>query len=150
MHKIIPGQHIKFLYKVFPGHTTRMNHTHLGITKSDYIKLLRNRNVSVSDDIPMIILLNTVKYLRKNDFRYLARLGKVPTTDNMSNSDIVKAIYTDLYRKKQNAIRKRLTKSRLNNFVTRRNISTADLNEIIRLNKMSLATLLKIAKLRVL
>ena len=98
----------------------------------------------------MIILLNTVKYLRKKDFRYLARLGKVPTTDNMSNSDIVKVIYTDLYRKKQNAIRKRLTRSRLNNFATRQNISTADLNEIIRLNKMSRATLLKIAKLRVL
>ena len=127
-----------------------MNHTHLGITKSEYIKLLRNRNVSVSDDMPMIILLNTVKYLRKKDFRYLARLGKVPTTDNMSNSDIVKAIYTDLYRKKQNAIRKRLTRSRLNNFVTRQNISTADLNEIIRTNRMSRATLPKIAKLRVL
>ena len=127
-----------------------MNHTHLGITKSEYIKLLRNRNVSVSDDIPMIILLNTVKYLRKNDFRYLAHLGNVHTTDNMSNSDIVKAIYTDLYRKKQNAIRKRLTRSGLNNFATRQNISTADLNEIIRTNRMSRATLLKITKLRVL
>ena len=127
-----------------------MNHTHLGITKSEYIKILRNRNVSVSDDIPMIILLNTVKYLRKKDFRYLAHPGNVHTTDNMSNSDIVKAIYTDLYRKKQNAIHKRLTRLRLNNFATRQNISTTDLNEIIRLSKMSRATLLKIAKLRVL
>ena len=127
-----------------------MNHTHLGITKSEYIKILRNQNVSVSDDIPMIILLNTVKYLRKKDFRYLAHPGNVHTTDNVSNSDIVKAIYTDLYRKKQNAIHKRLTRLRLNNFATRQNISTTDLNEIIRLSKMSRATLLKIAKLRVL
>ena len=124
-----------------------MNHTHLGITKSEYIKILRNQNVSVSDDIPMIILLNTVKYLRKKDFRYLAHPGNVHTTDNMSNSDIVKAIYTDLYRKKQNAI---FTRLRLNNFATRQNISTTDLNKIIRLSKMSRATLLKIAKLRVL
>ena len=57
----------------------------------------------------------------------------------MSNSDIVKAIYTDLHRKKQNAICKKLRRLRVNNFATRQNISTTDLNEIIRLNKMSRA-----------
>ena len=56
----------------------------------------------------MNTLLNTIKYLRNKDFRYLAHLPNVHTTNNMSNSDIVKAIYTDLHQKKQNAIRKKL------------------------------------------
>ena len=85
-----------------------MNPTYLGITKSEYIKILRNRNIRVSDYIFMNTLLNTIKYLRNKDFRYLAHLPNVHTTNNMSNSDIVKAIYTDLHQKKQNAIRKKL------------------------------------------
>ena len=44
-----------------------MNPIHLGITKSEYINILRNRNIRVSDNISMDNLLKTVKYLRKKD-----------------------------------------------------------------------------------
>ena len=113
-----------------------MNPQHLGITKSEYINILRNQNIRVSDNISMDNLLKTVKYVRKKDFRYRADARNVHTTDEMSNNDIIKARYTDYHRKKQNAISKRLARFRLNKFASRQNISTADAKEILRLNKM--------------
>ena len=71
-----------------------MNPIHLGITKSEYINILRNQNIRASDNISMDNLLKTVKYLRKKDFRYIA---DVYTTDDMPNNDIIKAISTDYH-----------------------------------------------------
>ena len=42
-----------------------MNPQHLGITKSEYINILRNRNFRVSDNISIDNLLKTIKYERK-------------------------------------------------------------------------------------
>ena len=42
-----------------------MNPQHLGITKSEYINILRNRNIRVSDNISIDNLLKTIKYERK-------------------------------------------------------------------------------------
>ena len=120
-----------------------MSPIHLGITKSEYINILRNQNISVSDNISMDNLLKTVKYLGKKDFRYIADARNVHTTDEMSNNDIIKAIYTDYHREKHSAISERLARLRLHQFASRQNISTADANEILRLNKMSLITLKK-------
>ena len=125
-----------------------MNPIHLGITKSEYITILRNRNIRVSDNISMDNLLKTVKYLRKKEFRYIADARNVYTTDEMSNNDIIKAMYRDYHRKKQNAISERLARLRLNKFASRQNISTADANEILRLNKMSRTILKKITEYR--
>ena len=74
-----------------------MNPIHLGITKSEYITILRNRNIRVSDNISMDNLLKSVKYLRKKDFRYIADARNVYKTDEMSNNDIIKAISTDYH-----------------------------------------------------
>ena len=74
-----------------------MNPIHLGITKSEYINILRNRNIRVSDNISMDNLLKSVKYLRKKDFRYIADARNVYKTDEMSNNDIIKAISTDYH-----------------------------------------------------
>ena len=74
-----------------------MNPIHLGITKSEYINILRNQNIRVSDNISMDNLLKTVKYLRKKDFRYIADARNVYKTDEMSNNDIIKAISTDYH-----------------------------------------------------
>ena len=96
-----------------------MNPIHLGITKSEYITILRNRNIRVSDNISMDNLLKTVKYLQKKEFRYIADARNVYTTDEMSNNDIIKPIYTDYHQKKQNAISERLARLRLNKFASR-------------------------------
>ena len=125
-----------------------MNPQHLGITKSDYINILRNRNIKVSDNISMDNLLKTLKNLRKKDFRYRADARNVHTMDEMSNNDVIKARYTDYHQKKQNAISERLARLKLNKFSSRQNISTAAANEILRLNKMSRTSLKRIAKLR--
>ena len=74
-----------------------MNPIHLGITKSEYINILRNQNIRASDNISMDNLLKTVKYLRKKDFRYIADARNVYTTDDMPNNDIIKAISTDYH-----------------------------------------------------
>ena len=42
-----------------------MNPQHLGITKSEYINILRNRNIRVSDNISIDNPLKTIKYERK-------------------------------------------------------------------------------------
>ena len=42
-----------------------MNPQHLGITKSEYINILRNQNIRVSDNISIDNLLKTIKYERK-------------------------------------------------------------------------------------
>ena len=42
-----------------------MNPQHLGITKSEYINILRNRNIRVSDNISIDNLLKTITYERK-------------------------------------------------------------------------------------
>ena len=96
-----------------------MNPIHLGITKSEYMNILRNRNIRVSDNISMDNLLKTVKYLQKKEFRYIADARNVYTTDEMSNNDIIKPIYTDYHQKKQNAISERLARLRLNKFASR-------------------------------
>ena len=66
----------------------------------------------------------------------------------MSTGDLIKAIYTYLQKKKQDTITEILKGFELTHLAERQNISTHDVDEIRRLNNMSLNDLKKIAKLR--
>ena len=66
----------------------------------------------------------------------------------MSTGDLIKAIYTYLQKKKQDTITEILKGLELTHLAERQNISTHDVDEIRRLNNMSLNDLKKIAKLR--
>ena len=66
----------------------------------------------------------------------------------MSTDDLIKAIYTHLHKKKQDTITEILKGLELTHLAERQNISTHDVDEIRRLNNMSLNDLKKIAKLR--
>ena len=124
-----------------------MNITHLKITRKDYIKILNKRGIIVPSNITTPKLLRKVKSLRKKGLRYIANIRCIPTSDNMSTDDIIKAIYTHIHRKKQDEINKILTRSNLTRLVPRQNISRSEVDEILRLHNMSLNDLKRTAKL---
>ena len=124
-----------------------MNITHLKITCKDYIKILNKRGIIVPSNITTPKLLRKVKSLRKKGLRYIANIRCIPTSDNMSTDDIIKAIYTHIHRKKQDEINEILTRSNLTRLVPRQNISRSEVDEILRLHNMSLNDLKRTAKL---
>ena len=124
-----------------------MNITHLKITRKDYIKILNKRGIIVPSNITTPKLLRKVKSLRKKVLRYIANIRCIPTSDNMSTDDIIKAIYTHIHRKKQDEINEILTRSNLTRLVPRQNISRSEVDEILRLHNMSLNDLKRTAKL---
>ena len=124
-----------------------MNITHLKITRKDYIKILNKRGIIVPSNITTPKLLRKVKSLRKKGLRYIANIRCIPTSDNMSTDDIIKAIYTHIHRKKQDEINEILTRSNLTRLVPRQNISRSEVDEILRLHNMSLNDLKRTAKL---
>lgn len=69
-----------------------MNITHLKITRKDYIKILNKRGIIVPSNITTPKLLRKVKSLRKKGLRYIANIRCIPTSDNMSTDDIIKAM----------------------------------------------------------
>ena len=125
-----------------------MNLKHLKITSEDYINILKNRGITVPSNISIDKLLKKVKYLKRRDFRYIADTRGIPTTNNMSSDDLQTAIYTHFHKKKQDTISEILARSDLNKLAKRQNISTGEVDEVIRLNNMSLDNLKRIAKLR--
>ena len=124
-----------------------MNIAHLKITRKDYIKILNKRGIIVPSNITTPKLLRKVKSLRKKGLRYIANIRCIPTSDNMSTDDIIKAIYTHIHRKKQDEINEILTRSNLTRLVPRQNISRSEVDEILRLHNMSLNDLKRTAKL---
>ena len=124
-----------------------MNIAHLKITRKDYIKILNKRGIIVPSNITTPKLLRKVKSLRKKGLRYIANTRCIPTSDNMSTDDIIKAIYTHIHRKKQDEINEILTRSNLTRLVPRQNISRSEVDEILRLHNMSLNDLKRTAKL---
>ena len=126
-----------------------MNLKHLKITSEDYINILKNRGITVPSNISIDKLLKKVKYLKKKrNFRYITDTRGIPTTNNMSSDDLQTAIYTHFHKKKQDTISEILARSDLNKLAKRQNISTGEVDEVIRLNNMSLDNLKRIAKLR--
>ena len=124
-----------------------MNIAHLKITRKDYIKILNKRGIIVPSNITTPKLLRKVKSLRKKGLRYIANIRCIPTSDNMSTDDIIKAIYTHIHRKKQDEINEILTRSNLTRLVPRQNISRSEVDEILRLHNMSLNDLKRRDKL---
>ena len=124
-----------------------MNIAHLKITRKDYIKILNKRGIIVPSNITTPKLLRKVKSLRKKGLRYIANIRCIPTSDNMSTDDIIKAMYTHIHRKKQDEINEILTRSNLTRLVPRQNISRSEVDEILRLHNMSLNDLKRKAKL---
>ena len=124
-----------------------MNITHLKITRKDYIKILNKRGIIVPSNITTPKLLRKVKKKKKKGLRYIANIRCIPTSDNMSTDDIIKAIYTHIHRKKQDEINEILTRSNLTRLVPRQNISRSEVDEILRLHNMSLNDLKRTAKL---
>ena len=124
-----------------------MNIAHLKITRKDYIKILNKRGIIVPSNITTPKLLRKVKSLRKKGLRYIANIRCIPTSDNMSTDDIIKAIYTHIHRKKQDEINEILTRSNLTRLVPRQNISRSEVDEILRLHNMLLNDLKRKDKL---
>ena len=114
-----------------------MNLKHLKITTDEYINILKNRAIKEPNNISTNTLLKKVKYLWKNDFRYIADTRGISTTDNMSSDDLENAIYTHLHKKKQDDINEILERSDLNKLSKRQNISRSEVDEIIRLNNVT-------------
>ena len=114
-----------------------MNLKHLKITREEYINILKNRGITVPNNISADNLFKKVKYLRKIDFRFIADTRGISTTDNMSSDDLENAIYTHLHKKKQDDINEILERSDLNKLSKRENISRSEVDEIIRLNNVT-------------
>ena len=77
---------------------------HLKISRKEYLNILKNCGIKVSSNISTDKLLRKVKSLKKADFRYIADTRGANTTDDMSTDDLIKVIYTDLHKKKQDTI----------------------------------------------
>ena len=95
--------------------------------------MLKNRGITVPNNISTNNLFKKVKYLRKNYFRYIADTKGISTIDNMSSDDLENAIYTHLHKKKQDEINEKLARSDLNKLPKRQKISRSEVDEIIRL-----------------
>ena len=118
------------------------------ITKNDYLSILKNRGITASDNISRNKLLRKVKYLKEHNLKHLATLRNIPILDDMSINDTVNTLYKAYHKKKQDAITEKLERLNLHRLAKWQNISNDHIDEIIRLNKMSLNYLKKIAKLR--
>ena len=72
----------------------------LTITKSKYMKILKNRGKHVSSTIDDDALLRRVKYLKKRDLSHLASIRGLVFDDSNLES-ILYALFNHIHKKKQ-------------------------------------------------
>ena len=140
----------------------------LGITRLEYIDILRNRGEQVSSEISDDSLPRKVKYLKKRDLIHLATIrGLVLNETNLKN--ILDALFKDKYIYKKNLINlkaelyrnipkrkndqiinelKKIWRLKYSNLVKKENISQKELNEVKKLSDLPLKILRKIVRLR--
>ena len=72
----------------------------LGITKSEYIKILNSRGISIKRSTSKHEILKLINNLTKKDFSYLLKLRNIKINDDVPSKSIVNALSKDTHKKK--------------------------------------------------
>ena len=76
----------------------------LDITKTEYIKILKNRGKSIKRSTSKHEILKLIDNLTKKDLSYLSKLRNIKINDDDSTKTIVNALAKDTHKKKNSNI----------------------------------------------
>ena len=82
----------------------------LDITKTEYIKILRNRGKSIKRSASKHEILKLINNLTKKDLSYLLKLRNIKKNDDDSTKTIVNSLAKDTHKKKLVAVHEQLHK----------------------------------------
>ena len=82
----------------------------LNITKSEYIKILKNRGISRKRSASKHEILKLINNLTKKDLSYLLKLRNIKKNDDDSTKTIVNSLAKDTHKKKLVAVHEQLHK----------------------------------------
>ena len=82
----------------------------LDITKTEYIKILKNRGKSIERSASKHKILKLLNNLTKEDLSYLSKLRNIKINDDDSTKTIVNALAKDTHKKKLVIVHQQLHK----------------------------------------
>ena len=83
----------------------------LDLTKSEYIKILKNRGISIKRSTSKHEILKLINNLTKNDLSYLSKLRNIKINDDDDSiKTIVNALTKDTHKKKLVSVHQQLHK----------------------------------------
>ena len=82
----------------------------LDITKTEYVKILKNRGKSIKRSASKHEILNLIDNLTKKDLSYLSKLRNIKINDDASTKTIINALAKVTHKKKLVVIHQQLHK----------------------------------------